>query len=608
MPGRGQPWKKGGHVDDTIDSGDIIDNTIKLEDLSTEVTDAISGASDGVGYDEVLDEGGSLPKRARLDFVGAGVTASDGIENTTTVTIAGGGGYDTIEEEGTPLTQRTELNFVGAGVTATDDGEKTVITIPGGLGGGGGGGSNDLEQAIVFEEDFFSNDQTQIHSPLLGQIGSGQTEGNGLFPIQVGGVFDTYHDNDQVGTLWGVEHGGTTNTFANFDFTGSDCIGKFGLGFNALTNMSAWVGFVDTFLANNQNPASIANIEAPLAEGAYFRWHSTTSGNWFAVTMNGGAKTETDTGVAVTSGNIIRLKITYTDATSVTFTIDEVDVATHTTNLPATDLGFVVAGASITFPNTNGDSSNPHGFDYIQIEQARSGATIGVGSGGASGSRFPDAYPLTEILEFDDFFYSSPDGLDQLKYGVFGNANLTNLTNEKTIGGVVELQGSGGVNGDVGGMISNFDYTEGGNFIDFDKDFDIKITTSLNALVNRIDWIGIMDDFIATGITVALGEAGFAEGAYFRAESGGNWIAVTRSSSTNTTTDTGVASSISNATFEIIKTGSSIGFKIAGATVATHTTNLPTGGTGLMQEGMTDLAVFQNLFHRVDSWYLKADR
>lgn len=38
----------------------------------------------------------------------------------------------TIEDEGTPLTQRTNLNFVGAGVTATDDSgnDATIVTIP----------------------------------------------------------------------------------------------------------------------------------------------------------------------------------------------------------------------------------------------------------------------------------------------------------------------------------------------------------------------------------------------------------------------------------------------------------------------------------------------
>jgi hypothetical protein len=44
------------------------------------------------------------------------------------------GGGHTIQDEGTSLTQRTKLNFVGAGVTATDDAgnDATVVTIAGG--------------------------------------------------------------------------------------------------------------------------------------------------------------------------------------------------------------------------------------------------------------------------------------------------------------------------------------------------------------------------------------------------------------------------------------------------------------------------------------------
>lgn len=45
---------------------------------------------------------------------------------------SGGSGYTTVQEEGSSLTARSTINFVGAGVTATDDGSKTVVTIPSG--------------------------------------------------------------------------------------------------------------------------------------------------------------------------------------------------------------------------------------------------------------------------------------------------------------------------------------------------------------------------------------------------------------------------------------------------------------------------------------------
>lgn len=46
--------------------------------------------------------------------------------------------YTFVEDEGSSLPSRQTLNFVGAGVTATDSGGKTVVNIPGGGGGGGG--------------------------------------------------------------------------------------------------------------------------------------------------------------------------------------------------------------------------------------------------------------------------------------------------------------------------------------------------------------------------------------------------------------------------------------------------------------------------------------
>lgn len=56
---------------------------------------------------------------------------------------AGGAGYSTVQDEGSPLPARTKLNFAGAGVTATDDSanSRTTITISGGSGGSGGSGT-----------------------------------------------------------------------------------------------------------------------------------------------------------------------------------------------------------------------------------------------------------------------------------------------------------------------------------------------------------------------------------------------------------------------------------------------------------------------------------
>ena len=44
-----------------------------------------------------------------------------------------------VQDENVPLTRRDAIDFVGAGVTATDGGDRTIVTIPGGGGGGATG-------------------------------------------------------------------------------------------------------------------------------------------------------------------------------------------------------------------------------------------------------------------------------------------------------------------------------------------------------------------------------------------------------------------------------------------------------------------------------------
>jgi len=55
-------------------------------------------------------------------------------DDMTWATPAGGAGGHVIQEEGTPLTARANLNFVGAGITATDGGagpDSTIVTLAG---------------------------------------------------------------------------------------------------------------------------------------------------------------------------------------------------------------------------------------------------------------------------------------------------------------------------------------------------------------------------------------------------------------------------------------------------------------------------------------------
>ena len=90
--------------------------------------------STSTGYNTIQDEGSSLPQRTTMNFVGAGVTATDA-GGKTVITINGGitQAYETVQDEGVALPQRSTMNFVGSGVTVTDAGGITIVTINGGI-------------------------------------------------------------------------------------------------------------------------------------------------------------------------------------------------------------------------------------------------------------------------------------------------------------------------------------------------------------------------------------------------------------------------------------------------------------------------------------------
>lgn len=84
-------------------------------------------------YQTVQDEGTALTQQSTVNFIGAGVTATNNAGSSRTdVTIPGAGAaYATVQDEGTPLTQRSSVNFIGPSVTATDNAgtSTTDVTI-----------------------------------------------------------------------------------------------------------------------------------------------------------------------------------------------------------------------------------------------------------------------------------------------------------------------------------------------------------------------------------------------------------------------------------------------------------------------------------------------
>lgn len=100
-------------------------------------TDITAAGGGGGGTDvEVEDEGVSLTTAAtKLNFVGAGVTATEPVADEITVTIPGN--PLEVEDEGVSLsTAVTKIDFAGTGVTATEPvAGEILVTIPGAGGG-----------------------------------------------------------------------------------------------------------------------------------------------------------------------------------------------------------------------------------------------------------------------------------------------------------------------------------------------------------------------------------------------------------------------------------------------------------------------------------------
>lgn len=89
----------------------------------------------------------------------AGATGATGPAGATGATGAAGsnGAISQLQDEGANLTVRPTINFVGAGVTATDDAtnSRTVVTIPGG--GGGGAAVGSWQTPIVISGRYTAN-------------------------------------------------------------------------------------------------------------------------------------------------------------------------------------------------------------------------------------------------------------------------------------------------------------------------------------------------------------------------------------------------------------------------------------------------------------------
>lgn len=135
--------------------------------------------------------------------------------------------------------------------------------------------------------------------------------------------------------------------------TGTDATGRAGVGggigtvifgggvwsFRADVNIATAADVTNTFISSC---GFMDTVSATPTRAAFFRYQYTeNSGNWTCVTVNGGAETTTDTGIAAVHATAYRALEISTDAAAanVYFWVDGVLKATHTVAIPTAACG-----------------------------------------------------------------------------------------------------------------------------------------------------------------------------------------------------------------------------------------------------------------------------
>jgi hypothetical protein len=124
-----------GTVSNFTSSGSIIATNIGATSRVQATGAIVTAGTSTSAVVSVTATGGNYYLPYRDGSTGQVITLqTDGTSVWQSPSTSSGGGH-TIQDEGVSLTQRTKLNFVGAGVTVTDGGagtDDTIVTIPGG--------------------------------------------------------------------------------------------------------------------------------------------------------------------------------------------------------------------------------------------------------------------------------------------------------------------------------------------------------------------------------------------------------------------------------------------------------------------------------------------
>lgn len=316
----------------------------------------------GGGSVTVQQGGSSVGTRPIVNFT-SGATATDnpGANRVDVAVSGGGGGGHTIQDEGVSLTQRAKLNFVGAGVTATDGGagpDSTIVTIPGlalssatpqadGVAGAAGSGTAAVRDDHVHPVPADMRhliDPVTYPPPLRDDFYTVKTTA-----AQIGELRWNYSTFTVAGTQAGEPvvqgHPGvvalaSSTTAACTLYPGNSNL----LERVQMQDVSRFTWILSPQAATADfrvqvGVAVISGIPNP-ANGAWFE-RAAADTNWQCVCANTSVQTKVDSGVAFTATNWYRLQARIVGGNWI-FSINGTDVATISTNQPS-------ATASVTW-------------------------------------------------------------------------------------------------------------------------------------------------------------------------------------------------------------------------------------------------------------------
>jgi hypothetical protein len=197
----------------------------------------------------------------------------------------------------------------------------------------------------------------------------------GLFLVQTsagGGGADTpaYTDSPVNGVFYGTTNTGTTGAIA--------LVGSISLLFSSWNRLSIACRFKLNTLADGTNSYrvflgfthSVSANSTPSTRNAGF-FYSNATANWQAYTYNASTGTTTDTGIAAVAGSFNTFLVRANGTNSVEFFINNVLVATHTTNIPTS-----AVCAHFSMLKTAGTTARDFYIDWARLSGSGNSRTL----------------------------------------------------------------------------------------------------------------------------------------------------------------------------------------------------------------------------------------